>query len=360
MNEKIALKYGSLKIVWHPEKLNSLRERKITAPIYVRIKPTNKCNHRCFYCAYDPDFGYVLSERLKREDEISREKMIEILQDFSEMGVKAITYSGGGEPLIYPYILEALKKTLEYGINLSVITNGQNLKGEIAEVLAKAKWVRISLDSSNAKTFSETRRISEKSFDELIKNIKNFAKIKNSDCEFGINFVVNEKNFQSVYDSVKFFKNLGVNHVKITPLYTPRGFEEYHSPFKEDVVEQVKRAKKELETDSFSVFDTYENDFQLTSTHTRHYTKCPMMQVVPVIAADSCVYFCHDKAYSNSGLLGSIKEHSFKDLWFSDEAKEIFNNFNPQENCKHHCTADSKNIFINDAINCYGEHVNFV
>ena len=360
MAGKIAQKYGSLKIVWHPKKLDALRERKITAPIYVRVKPTNKCNHRCFYCAYDPDVGYVLSERLKREDEISKEKIMEILKDFKNMGVKAITYSGGGEPLIYPHILEALKKTLEYGIDLSVITNGQNLKGEIAEVLTNSKWVRISLDSSDAKTFSETRKVSERLFNELIENIKNFTKIKNSDCEFGINFVVNEKNFHSIYDSAKFFRDLGVNHIKITPLYTPKGFEKYHAPFREKVIEQIQKAKKELETNFFAVFDTYENDFQLTSTNIRHYAKCPMMQIVPVIAADSCVYFCHDKTYSNSGLLGSIKERSFKDLWFSDESKKIFNNFNPKENCRHHCTADSRNIFINDAINYYGAHLNFV
>lgn len=360
MKEGIAKKYGSLKIVWHPEKLNSLRDKKITAPLYVRIKPTNRCNHRCFYCAYDPDFGYVLSERLKREDEIPKEKMMEILKDFHEIGVKAVTYSGGGEPLIYPYILEAMKKTLEYGIDLSVITNGQKLNGEIAEVLSKAKWVRISLDASNSKIFSEIRRVPESLFEELVENIKNFSKIKNPDCEFGINFVVNKKNAYTLYDSVRFFRDLGVNHIKITPLYTPRGFEEYHASFKEDVIEQIKKAKEELETDSFSIFDTYENDFQLTSTDIRHYSKCPMMQVVPVIGADSCVYFCHDKAYSNEGLLGSIKECSFRDLWFSENSAQIFNNFNPQQNCKHHCTADSRNIFINDAINCYGEHINFV
>ncbi|MEK6913861.1 MAG: radical SAM protein, partial [Nanoarchaeota archaeon] len=70
MTGKIMQKYGSLKIAWHSDKLKSLKEEKITAPIYVRIKPTNKCNHRCFYCAYDPQFGYILSERFNRADEI--------------------------------------------------------------------------------------------------------------------------------------------------------------------------------------------------------------------------------------------------------------------------------------------------
>jgi MoaA/NifB/PqqE/SkfB family radical SAM enzyme len=353
-------KYNSLKPIWHRDKLKSFVDGKITAPIYIRIKPTNHCNHHCFYCAYDPDFDYILSERFKRQDEIPLEKMREILADLKEIGVKAVTFSGGGEPLIYPHIEETMEKILEYGIDLSIITNGQELRDKKAELLARAKWVRISLDASDSKTFAEIRRVSEDLFNQLIENIKNFSKIKNPSCEFGINFVVNHKNADKVYDSIKFFRDLGVNHIKITPLYTPDGFVEYHAPFKEEVIEQIKRAKQELTTDSFAVFDTYENDFSLSSTSTRGYKKCLMMQTVPVIAADSCVYFCHDKAYAESGILGSLKDQSLKDLWFSEEAAEIFKNFNPQKSCRHHCTADTRNMLMNDAIDCYGEHINFI
>lgn len=357
---EIKQKYGGLKIAWHPDKLKALLEEEVTAPIYVRIKPTNKCNHRCFYCSYDPDFKYALSEGLRREDEIPQEKMIEILNDFKEIGVKAITFSGGGEPLLYPYIEEAMEKALENCIALSIITNGQLLNGKKAELLAQAKWMRVSLDSINKETFAKIRRVSEKLFEPLIENLKNFAKIKNKDCEFGINFVVNEHNADQVYDSVKFFKEIGVNHIKITPLYTPREFKKYHEPFKEKVLEQIKKARQDFVSDDFAIYDTYENDFKLTSIHNRTYSKCFIMQTVPVIGADSSVYFCHDKTYQKSGALGSIKNRSFKDLWFSKEAKEKFKNFNPQKYCQQHCTYDARNILIKDIINAYNkDHINF-
>jgi len=359
MTEDIVKKYGGLKIIWHPDKLRDLKEGRISPPIYVRIKPTNQCNHRCFYCSYDPSFEYVLSERLKREDEIPQEKMMEILDNFKEMGVKAITFSGGGEPLIYPHITEAMKKAHDYGIDLSIITNGQNLEGEKAEILKDARWVRVSLDAINRETFEKIRNCPPIMFDKLIENLRNFAKIKSSKCEFGVNFVVNDRNANQVYDAVKFFKEIGLNHIKLTPLYIPRNFHEYHAPFKEKVIEQIKKAKQDF-GDSFSIYDTYENDFTLGSVHGRRYKKCPIMQIVPVIGADCGVYFCHDKSYTNNGLLGSIKERSFKDLWFSPEAAEKFRNFNPSEHCKHHCTFDARNILINDAINSFGEHINFI
>ena len=242
--------YSSQKIAFHQDKLKSLAEGRITSPLYVRVKPTNKCNHRCFYCSYDPDFGYLLSEKKELLDEIPREKMMEILDNFKEMGVKAITYSGGGEPLVYPHIEEALEKNLNDGIDISIITNGQSLKGRKAELLAKAKWVRVSADSCNPEIFRESRRISEKAFYELEDNLRNFAKIKNPDCEFGINFVIHEKNIEYVLESAKYFKSLGLNHIRFSPVFIPKGYKDcpegsakYHEPFRDIVRKQIEEAK---------------------------------------------------------------------------------------------------------------------
>lgn len=361
--------YNVSKLAFHREKLDALARGEITAPIYVRIKPTNKCDHHCSYCSYEPGSGCPVSETINRNDQIDKGKMLEILDDFKERGVKAVTYSGGGEPLVYPWISEIMRKTLENGIDLSIITNGQKLRGESAEILTQAEWVRVSSSESDPETFSKTRKVHERWFYELADNLRNFAKIKKESCEFGINFVVHEGNANQVYRSVKYFKELGVNHVKITPCYTPN-FLEYHQATKDSVLEQIAKARKELESDNFTVYDTYDNDFKLTGLSERTYSKCYVMQIIPVIGADSIVYFCHDKTYTKNGALGSIKNRSFKELWFSKEALEKFKKFNPQLDCRHHCTADSRNLgaikMINDLNNLdkykplSDKHKNFV
>ena len=361
MNKKVVKQpYGSLKIVWHPEKLNSFLKGKVSSPLYVRIKPTNRCDHSCFWCSYDPNAGNILSEEINRTDEIPNEKMMEILSDFKEMGVKAITYSGGGEPLVYPHIIKTLEKTLDNNIDLSIITNGQRLSERRAELLAKSKWVRISADYCDPETFMKSRRIVEKSFYKLQENIKKFAKIKDPECELGINFIIHHINKDKVYESAKFFKDLGVNHVRYTPRWMEEGWEEYHQPFKENVIEQIKLAQQELPNERFKVYDTYENDFNKPQITKRSYSKCAIMQIVPVIAADSCVYFCHDKTYTAGGRLGPIKDRSFKELWFSKEAKEKFDNFDAKAECAQHCVYDEKNSFINQVLDSYGGHVNFI
>jgi molybdenum cofactor biosynthesis enzyme MoaA len=121
-----------------------------------------------------------MHDDMKRIDEIPVNKMMEILKDLQKIGVKAITYSGGGEPLIHKDIIPILKKTLEYNIDLSILTNGQNLRGEIAEIMTKAKWLRVSMDYWNMDTFKKSRRRSNKMFLQIIENVLHFSRIKES------------------------------------------------------------------------------------------------------------------------------------------------------------------------------------
>ncbi len=181
-----ATPYSNLKIFAHAEALKRIENDERIAPIYIRIKPTNYCNHKCYYCSY-ADSALGLRDSVNKQDQIPWEKMQEIISDMGDMGVKAVTFSGGGEPLVYPYIVQAMRGMLDKGIDLSIITNGQLLKDEKAEILTHAKWVRVSFDSANAETYSRTRNIPKTAFDETCSNIEHFAGIKGNDCELGIN-----------------------------------------------------------------------------------------------------------------------------------------------------------------------------
>ena len=89
-------------------------------------------------------------------------------------------------------------------------------------------------------------------------------------------------------------------------------FLEYHENLKKPSLEQIMKAREDFSDERFTVYDTYENDFRLTGLSQRTYSRCFIMQIIPVIGADSTVYFCHDKTYNPKGILGSIKERSFK------------------------------------------------
>jgi molybdenum cofactor biosynthesis enzyme MoaA len=130
-----------------------------------------------------------------------------------------------------------MKSFLGNGIQISIITNGQRLCGDSANILKDAKWVRISIDSVNSDMYSKIRGVSLQAFDEVCNNIKEFSKIKNSDCELGINFVISKENADSVYEAAALFKGLGANHIKFTARIT-ENVGEYHETIKQNVIEK--------------------------------------------------------------------------------------------------------------------------
>ena len=352
-----ATPYSNLKIFAHARELEAIGRGERISPIYIRIKPTNYCNHNCYYCSY-ADSALGLRDSVNRQDQIPWDKMREIITDISDMGVKAVTFSGGGEPLVYPYIVQAMQGIVDAGIDLSIITNGQLLRDDRAEALKKAKWVRISFDSADAETYSKVRKISPDAFNEVCNNIRTFAREKSAECELGINFVINHENADQVLDMARMVKELGVNHIKFTARVT-RDLFEYHAPFRANVIEQIHRAE-ELNDDGFKVINKYECDFDSALVFHRTYDKCYINRIFCVIAADSKVYFCHDKAYVAAGEVGDLTDRSFKDLWFAPDVIKRYENFDPCIECDHHCVYDDRNELLNTFFSLDRKHINFI
>lgn len=349
--------YSQLKIFRHKELLEKLENADRCNPLYIRIKPTNICNHNCYYCHYKNP--YLTLDEYDPNDMIPREKMLEIVADMEKMGVRAVTFSGGGEPLVYPYIEETMEKILEAGIDLSIITNGSLLKGKKAELLARAKWVRISIDSINAVNYAEIRGIGKNAFPDLLKNIETFAQMKDDKCELGINFVIGKENYKEIEQVAETMKALGVNHVKFAPLFSNET-EKYHKDIKDDVIAKLDELGQRLNDDSFKIIDLYTADFDHYEVFKRTYSRCPIKEFICIIAANSKVYYCHDKAYLSDGCVCDLKDQSFIDGWNSEEVTKKFKEFDAKKVCKQHCVYDSRNVLINSYLDMDLNHVNFV
>lgn len=345
--------YNELKIFSHTEHIDALLNNKRLAPVYIRIKPTNVCNQKCYYCCY-ADSQAVKNRNVEKRDYIPWDKMQEIVQDISDMHVKAVTFSGGGDPLCYQYINQTLKKIIEKNIDLSIITNGQLLKDESAELLLNAKWIRVSLDSADTETYFETRGVH--TFNDVINNIENFCKKKGKSCDAGINFVVNEKNYMQIYDICKLASQTGVDNIKFSGLMKSDETKLYHQDIEKSVQELINKSKSVFERKDFKIIDKYIENLNFS----RPYNKCYMKELVTIIAADQNVYTCHQKSYTASGMIGSIKDKSFKELWYSDETVRKMREFNPQRECKESCVYDQRNILLNSLVGIDKKHINFI
>ncbi|EFL50869.1 Radical SAM domain protein [Solidesulfovibrio fructosivorans JJ]] len=351
--------YSSMKIFHFKDKIDSTpAQQPIQAPIHLRIKPTNFCNHNCRYCAYRMD-SLQLGKDMRIRDSIPHDKMREIVTDIIDMGVKAVTFSGGGEPFCYPYLLETVKRLHENGVKFASLSNGALLTGEIAEFFAaNGHWLRVSMDGWSDDSYTELRGVKSGEFTKIMGNLEHFVRY-NGFCRLGVSFIINAINHSHVPEILEQLRDRGVRSVKVTACVVSNQAEEnraYHAPFCQATVDAIHEATARLAGPDFEIFNDYPNHDTLFQ---KKYTWCPYQQILAVVAADLGVYSCQDKAYNlENGLLGSLREQSLKEFWFKD--KKAFFRINPSRDCQHHCTANAKNLAIHDYLSVDRDHLEFV
>jgi MoaA/NifB/PqqE/SkfB family radical SAM enzyme len=349
-----------MKIFHFKDKVDSLPRDvdTILPPLHIRIKPINACNHSCRYCAYRAD-SLQLGKDMRISDSIPRDKMMEITEDIIDMGVKGVTFSGGGEPLFYPHLADVLRRLVDSPVKFATLTNGGLLQGEVAEMFAHSgSWVRVSMDGWDNASYTRYRGVQDGEYDRILANIEAFKKL-GGPCRLGVSYIVDKENVDHIYEAAKRVKDFGGDSIKIGACILENEAarnNEYHEGIWDTAREQIDRVNEELAGDDFEVFDAYH---KLDERFEKKYTWCPYLQVLPVIGADSNIYSCQDKAYNlDEGLVGSIKDTSFKDFWMSDKAK--FYKINPSRVCNHHCVANSKNKLLLDYLDADPDHLAFV
>jgi len=89
-----------------------------SAPLMGWIEITRKCNLRCPHC--------FVEGGVKRNSEITTERILRLLEEWAEMGVFSVVITGG-EPTIHPDFLKITLRAYALGFAVSIATNGTAL-----------------------------------------------------------------------------------------------------------------------------------------------------------------------------------------------------------------------------------------
>jgi MoaA/NifB/PqqE/SkfB family radical SAM enzyme len=289
------------------------------------------------------------------------EKCIEILDDCADIGVKALQYTGGGEPTVHPKHKEIFQYTLDKGLDLSLVTNGTVMRKGVPEILAKAKWVRFSIDAGTAKSYAEIREVPEAYYEKVLNNITSVveARSKDPDSELviGIGYVVTKENWHEVYDAVEQFSKLGVNNVRISAVFSPEDFE-YHKEYFIEVKNLIDKAVRDFSTEEFIVFNLFGDRVEDLKQNKPDYEFCSYMHLNTYIGGDLKVYTCCNNAYNDIGDMGSLKDKTFAEFWKSDSKVKKYKKFNASSCAR--CMFNNKNKFVNYILEENPLHVNYV
>jgi len=357
--------YSPLKILHHPKIIEAIRGNQFVPPLHVQLIISDLCNQDCGFCAYRMT-GYTSNQlfgepnskgRINPNRMIEYDKCVEILEDCRKLGTKAVQFTGGGEPTVHPNHKMIFQECLDRDMDLALVTNGVKIDEELCDILMQASWVRISIDSGTAKTYSEIRKVKEEVYGRVWENINDLVECRErvkSDLIIGVGFVITKDNWTEVIDCTIQAKETGIDNIRISAIFQEEG-PAYFDGWLEESADLCHQASKES-TDSFKVFNNFSNRVDDLLQKSPDYSECNIQKVQTYIGADLNLYRCCILAYNLQGLLGSLKKQTFYDLWHKiyDELKDYDSTTCPR------CMYNDKNRTILYAIDSDAKHKNFV
>jgi len=260
---------------------------------------------------------------------------------------------------LYKPLPEVIRALSDGGVRVAALTNGANLKGDVANVFAEhGTWVRVSMDAWDEESYMKIRGARSGDFTQLLDNMRQFA-LRDTSCVLGVSFIVTHENYTHLSEVISLLRSAGVNHVKVSGAVvsnTVAGNNQYHAVIKNAVAKEIALSDKYVDS-SFSVINHYHD---LDARFEKKYHTCPFIMFNPVVGADQQVYTCHDKAYTESGRMGSLENRTFTELWFSEKNRSFLHTFDPSLHCLHHCMAHTKNLAVHEFLGLDQEHSFFV
>lgn len=250
------------------EKIVQQAKNQAIQPIHVQLNPTNKCNLKCAFCS---------CANRDKEQEMSINKAIDTIRRFKQLGCKACTITGGGEPLMHPQINEIIKELNKQEIEIGLTTNGLLL--DKVNYNNKMTWCRISLSS--------TRTIQP----ETIAIIK-----ANTSIDWAFSIVLEKrKSLKPILEMIKIANDLNLTHVRIV----------------DDILENNSRMDLLKELIQTEQINDNKVIYQPRQNYTTGHKSCLISLLKPNIAPDGHVYPCCGVQYARKALALDFDEIFF-------------------------------------------------
>lgn len=291
-------------------------------PHELMVEVTMKCNYDCIHCFRRKLINEVFGEmdlRLYRE----------LLRQAKDAKVNKIVFSGWGEPLVHPNILDMMSDAKKYGFKVLLNTNGSLLRDYAEDIVRLGiDEVVVSVDSVEPDLYKALRIGGSLSIvtEGLLILRDKILRSKSWKPVVSIQFTVNMYNFKDVEKLVDYSKKVGVTNVIISNLIPLSiDYEEslacYQNP---KCLSEIERAKQKLVRESLNS-NVYVSipSFKLVSER-----RCPFIsRYASFIRWDGgvspCIFYAHSwkaafmgvERTINAVIFGNISDKHLIEIW---------------------------------------------
>ncbi len=323
-------------LCWSSNYENILRWEKgetsnLLPPVGVTIDLTTTCNLRCNHCN--------ATRSLDKKLFLDYDEVIKIIDYLSEWRdeycnntvLRSCCFAGGGEPTLHPKFTDIITYAHKKGFQVGISTNGTALlNGEVrAAIINHAEFCGISMDSGTKETWCKIKNRKDYNYDIIIKGLglllKDYKKSRRRPRRVDLvyKFLITEYNQHEILLAAKLAKSLGFSTFFARPAAVEglEAFEGHKLAFNVEDIKSQMTTCKELETNKFKVYGSFNRVNPETYGRIHKFNKCHSTPLLMQICADGYWYQCIDKRYLEDAKI--CRWEYIRDVWGSNEHRGI-------------------------------------
>jgi len=332
-----------IKAFAHKPHLLAIAQGVFLPPVSVKIELTNVCNHDCHFCAYRR-----IVQEPKIKDMLAEERVLSLVDELAEGGVRGLMFTGGGEPLLHPACERIFARCRERRIEHALITNGTRLSRLTDDALAGMRWIRFSINASSASEYARVHGTNASDWEKVWLEVARAAdKARFPKLTVGVSFVVTTwQERESLKAFVLHAREHGADYVHMRP-----AFEGPDSQIDRQLDAKERTAWVDaidalctFETASFRVYGVKRRFDELSSRESREamsepksdaksdprrHTHCRATPLVAYVLPSGELSICtmvRDRAFNpkvKDPFVGSLYRSRFFDLWGGEKHREV-------------------------------------
>lgn len=256
------------------------------APINVTWMITNRCNYNCEFCF-----------RFYERSELDFDTAKKITDKLVKAGLKKMSWAGG-EPLLFPHMLDLIDYTHDQGVKTMLISNGELITDEmLGRFKSSLNWLNLPLEGASSE-INERMTRKKGHFQRVVKILE---KLQNTSVKLKINTVASNINIDDLIDMVPLIKNYKIRRWKIFQFYPIRGAAiSSESKFSVET-EKFEKVRKQILNmiDPNECMVVFENNEQLDESYF-------------ALTPDGLVYVSYK---GRDIFLGDLKAQEVKEIW---------------------------------------------
>ena len=202
----------SHKLSYHYDRVEAWENGERIAPVCVDMALTRACGAMCSFC-------YAMVQEPQERATVKTKEALELLDDFAEVGVKAVSLISDGESTLSKAYVPFIQHASKIGIDVGNATNGWEWEPDkIDQVLPHLTWVRFTVAAGKPESYSKIMfKSSEHTsvFDRAMKHIRYAVDLKkklNLKVTLGIQMVLVPEFKDEILPFAKLAVDLGVDY----------------------------------------------------------------------------------------------------------------------------------------------------